>query len=611
MAAMLVKRGPERTGTWHEGSAGLAHNLLATTPELQFEPQPFIHRPTGCVITADVRLDNRLQLLGEFDLLTKKDATGDAELILRAYLKWADNCVDHLLGDFAFAIHDARHNRLFCARDHFAMRPLYYHHAPGKRFVFASDARAILVLPQVPYQRNEGRIADFLVPELQWIDYTSTFYEAVYRLPPGHLLTVTPDRFDVTEYWQPQPGPDLGTLTDDEYREGFLEVFTKAVDSRLRAPAGTVSSMLSGGMDSGSVVAVGKELLAAKSAAPLPTYSAIQHRDIKCDESRAIYAAAEMPSISPTLIYPSSVADQFESMISDIEEPFDAEFAILSSIYDAAQAHDQNVVLDGAGGDVVLGEGSYIVRLFRQGKIRQALHEVAGEKTFWGGPSWPAAILGYVKSAYLPEALKRPLRPLLERKAIAGYLRESLIHKEFANRVDIQGRFDRMAQMSAGGWQTDYAKERSRAVRPNMTAGRERYARIAARFGVEARDPFMDKRVVDYCSRLPGHIRFRDGWPKMVLREIMAERLPDEVRWCRGKPHIGWLFNAAVTQEAIDREKLDARGLAGQLRDYVDTEALHQAWRKFAEGSDVDPLHAAHVLSVWLGQTENRPVVPD
>jgi asparagine synthase (glutamine-hydrolysing) len=318
-----------------------------------------------------------------------------------------------------------------------------------------------------------------------------------------------------------------------------------------------------------------------------------------------------MSEISPTLIEPSDAALHFEDMTSDLEEPFDAEFSILAAVYLAAQAQAQKVVLDGAGGDVVLGEGTYIVRLLRKGHVRKALAEIAGERGFWGGPSWPAAILGYAKSAYLPEVIKRPLRPLRERKAIAGYLRESLVRSDFAKRVDIHNRFARMGRLSADGWQADFAEERSSAIRRNMTAGRERYARIAARQGVEARDPFMDKRVIDYCSQLPGHLRMRHGWAKVILRDVMAGRLPHSTLRCRGKPHIGWLFNSTVTQEAAARGQLEARELASQLQDYVNEEALQRAWSGFADGSYIDPLHAAHGLSVWLRQTENRPVVPD
>ena len=90
MTAMLEKRGPDGTGMWQNGQVGLGHTMLATTPELLFEQQPFTHRDTGCVITADVRLDNREELLRSLDLLARGSSIGDAELILRAYLKWGE-----------------------------------------------------------------------------------------------------------------------------------------------------------------------------------------------------------------------------------------------------------------------------------------------------------------------------------------------------------------------------------------------------------------------------------------------------------------------------------------------------------------------------------------
>ena len=118
-----------------------------------------------------------------------------AALILAAYLRWGDACTDHLYGDFAFAIYDPRNETVFCARDRFGSRPFYYHFAAGARFVFASEPRAILVLPQVPFALNEARIADYIVEELEWSDYTSTFFEAIDRLPPAHQLTVSPSGF--------------------------------------------------------------------------------------------------------------------------------------------------------------------------------------------------------------------------------------------------------------------------------------------------------------------------------------------------------------------------------------------------------------------------------
>ena len=163
--------------------------------------------------------------------------TGDAGLALAAYLEWGEGCVEHFLGDFAFAVWDPRHRRLFCARDHMGMRQLIYHHSPGRFFAFATEPRAILVLPQVPYRINEARIADYLVEELEGIDKTSTFFEEVYRLPPAHTLTVTPEGMRQRRYWALEAGPELRLASDDEYAEAFLEVFTEAVRCRLARSA--------------------------------------------------------------------------------------------------------------------------------------------------------------------------------------------------------------------------------------------------------------------------------------------------------------------------------------------------------------------------------------
>jgi asparagine synthase (glutamine-hydrolysing) len=608
---MLGRRGPDGTRHFCNGPVGLGHTLLGTTPELLFENQPFHHSETGCVITADVRLDNRSELLNAIGQIRRQDSIGDAELILLSYLKWNDACVDHLLGDFAFAISDPRSQRLFCARDHSGMRPFYYHSVTGQRFVFASDARAILVLPEVPYQVNQARIADYLIPELEWVDYTSTFYEGVYRLPPGHRATVTARGVDIVEYWKPEPRPASEALSDDDYEEGFLEVFTRAIASRLRAPPDQVGSMLSGGMDSGSVVAVARGILNARGDTPLCTYSCVSDTDTDCLESRLIRAHITVPSIRPTLISPPDRQDTQESPVSGLEEPFDGEFLILKSIYASASEHGQRVVLDGGGGDIVLGAGSHIVRLIKQCRFRQAAADVAAEKNYWDGASFLRDLLYYARAAVVPEAIKTRLRPIRYRRKVGGFVTASLISGDFARSIDTDDRFERLRQMFPEQWAPDYAAERCNAIRPNVTGGRERYARLAASTAVEASDPFLDKRVIEYCAGLPGRVRLNNGWPKMLLRKLMAGKIPDEVRWSRGKPHLGWLFNDAATRQALDSGEVSLSSLREDLRDYVDTASLTAAWQGFAGGGEAAQIHSANVLSVWLRETAHRPVAPD
>jgi len=611
MTSMLERRGPERTGRWREQHVGLGHTLLATTPELQYERQPFHHRETGCAITADVRLDNRSELLHALDLVERCESLGDAELILIAYVTWGESCVDHLLGDFAFAISDPRQKMLFCARDHSGLRPFYYFSEPGKRFLFASDARAILVLPQVPYELDQGRIADYLVPQLEWIDYTSTFYVGVCRLPPGHRATVTESGVRVTEYWHALPPPVTASLSDDDYAEGFLDVFTQAVEVRLRAPANATGSMLSGGMDSGSVVAVAREILGERGDKPLRTYSCVRRQDSDCSETRAINAAICVPSIDPILIDPDDLPDIHESLLRGNEEPFDGELMILKSIYLAANDQGQRVVLDGGGGDIVLSEGSHIVRLIRQGQIQQAFAEIAAEKNFRNGTSLLRDLFRYTLAAAAPESVKNKLRPWRQRTFMRESLRESLISSDFADSVDIEWRFERMRQIFHGRWVPNYAEERCDAIRPNSTAGVERYVRLAASAAVEASDPFLDKRVIEFCSMLPGPMRIRNGWPKILLRDLMLGKIPEKVRWSRAIPHLGWLFNESVARQALNSGQLSLSGLRRSLGDYVDPTSLTEAWHGFVNGGDAEAIHSANTLSIWLSETSERPVVPD
>ena len=133
---------------------------------------------------------------------------------------------------------DPREAQIFCARDHFGKRPFYYHHSRAScSYSHRMRARSSST-PQVPFAINKGRVADFLVPALEWIDYTSTFFEGVVRLPPGHTLAVTADASKVSEYWKPAPGPALD-FEDETTTIGRASSRSSraAVDARLRAPA--------------------------------------------------------------------------------------------------------------------------------------------------------------------------------------------------------------------------------------------------------------------------------------------------------------------------------------------------------------------------------------
>jgi len=172
MITALAHRGPDGVGTWNAGPAALAHAALWTTPQARRARQPLVD-DAGYVITADARLDNRRDLLAELGPTDRAPgAVSDAELILRAYVRWGEDCAPKLIGDFAFAIWDISRRRLFCARDHIGVKPFYYHATPTL-FLFASEIKALLTSPAVPYRLDPQRVADHLAGFFD--DRVSTF----------------------------------------------------------------------------------------------------------------------------------------------------------------------------------------------------------------------------------------------------------------------------------------------------------------------------------------------------------------------------------------------------------------------------------------------------
>ena len=448
MTAMLGSRGPDRVGHWNAGNVGLGHTLLIATPESKYETQPIVHPESACTITADVRLDNRGEIYQKLNIGQSLDSLGDATLILHAYLKWQDKCVDHLLGDFAFAIWDPRKQVLFCARDHFGLRPFYYHHSRQKRFVFASSAKAITVLKKVPYQINEGRIANYLVPQLEWVDLTSTFFDGVFRLPPGHIAIVRNSAIEISEYWDQTPESDPGPMSDDDFKDGFLEALTRAVECRLRGPTASVGSMLSGGVDSGSVVAIAKDIFQDACKDPLPTFSAVSGEQgspetSNCADSNSIFETIALPGVNPTLLFPRTHALNPDLMLAGYEEPFDTEFMFMRALYQRARDNGIKVVLDGGGADVVLGERSYIIRLIQNWQIATALHEIRAESRPFGLRGLAINLASYFGASTAPAAIKKPLQEFRHKRAQERYLADSIISQEFAARVDIKSHFDR------------------------------------------------------------------------------------------------------------------------------------------------------------------------
>ncbi len=578
MLAEMARRGPEGEDCILSGPVALGHRHLRTTPEALFEPMPFIDATSGRILTGDIRLDNRDELLVRFGLANIGRVVGDGELVLHAYARWGEECAAHLLGDFAFAIWDPRQRRVFAARDQMGMRQLIYAHRNGRLFACATSAHAVALAPGLEPPLNELRLAEALI-DFEYGSLTSTFFEGVMRLPPGHCLTVGHTGLSVRAYWIMRPPEPLRLSSDEEYAEAFREVLSKAVKARLRS-AGGVGSMLSGGMDSGSVVALASRMLPE----PLPTFSGVGPDPANCVETRAIFAALTMPNLKPTLIDYSKLEPWKDDLIAAwmaLDEPWDFNMTIPRAAYLAAQGAGIKVVLDGVAGDVVLGEGSQMVRHVKSGQYLRAWKDAQGLSKFFGmGPRDTAIqMVMALRGAYMPHVFRR-LRATWRESRLPPLPKDCAIDPAFAERVGLR---QVLRDWNRGPTKRDvgFAEERIQSwPRSGLTVGRERYDRVAAHFGVEPRDPFMDRRVWEFCQSVPMDQLQAGGWPKMLLRRSMAGLLPDKVRWRRGKQHLGWTFTTHLLGSWPDKRRviLDTQDATrGRVRsDIIEYEALGQ-----------------------------------
>ncbi len=328
-------------------------------------------RPRPRVLVADLRLDNAEELARHLDSDHTRD--DDRALLLRAYDEWGPACVEHLLGDYAFAIWDPAERLLFCARDVFGVKPFYYSHQP-RLFAFASEARALTALGEVSAAPDPFWIADFVAQVFE--DKERTFYRDVRRLPPAHTLIVSRTAVRLRRYWAPDPQREIRFRSDDEYAEAYRGHLAEAVRVRLagRPPVG---SMLSGGLDSSSIVCLAREERGAESQ-PLPTFSLIFPGTPSANERPFIDAVLAGGGIEPHFIDGGSLPALPPALRTSFDTPPYAWDALLNlGLLRSAKASGIRSLLSGLMGDTTVSWGLLrMTELLRSGRLVELARSV-------------------------------------------------------------------------------------------------------------------------------------------------------------------------------------------------------------------------------------------
>lgn len=607
MTGSITHRGPDGFGIWNSGPIGLGHRMLWTTPESLHEQLPLEDKIGKIVLTADARIDNRDELIAELDLPRHLEREiSDSELILNAYEKWGEHCPEKFLGDFAFALWDERKQCLFLARDPFGVKPLYFYRS-DRVFIFASEIKALFCLPEVPRRLNEARVADYLAPALE--DKTVTFYREIFRLPPGHRMTVSRERGSTRAYWTLDPSREIRYRSNEEYAEAFRHLFTEAVRCRLRS-AFPVGFMLSGGLDSSSVVCVARALLREDGNQPLRTFSAIFDDVPQCDERSFINAVLAQGGLEPHYVH----ADRI-SPLTDLDRIFHHEdeafwvpnlFMSWGGLYDSAREQGVRVLLDGCEGDCTVSHGfEHLPELARKGRWWALGEDVVGLSRNLNVRPW-AILWRFGLRPLVPDLAVRAWRVLRHRNRPERDV-SSIIRSEFSRRciTSAEGmaappvnRFKAARNPRARHW-----RELVSGMHPYVL---EVINKAAAPFSIEPRHPFYDRRLVEFCLALPPEQKLNRGWTRVVMRRALADVLPDEITWRGGKVNLSPNFVRGLL--AFERGTLDQVILndSKAIDAYVDITALRRTYEQYVSGrknADALTVWKAVTLALWLRHT--------
>ena len=629
MIDILAHRGPDGAGIWYQGSVGLGHRMLHTTPESLLETLPLVNSGLELAITADARLDNRETLLHQLDIDDRSAvAVSDSQLLLAAYEKWGESCPQYLLGDFAFAIWDGYKQRLFCARDHFGVRPFYFH-ASHDLFAFASEVKALLAIEQVPEDLDEIQIGDFLLGLYESAE--RTFYQSIHRLPPGHAMTVSHAGIEQWCYWALDASEEIIFQSDDLYAETFRQLFEEAVRCRLRGHL-SIGLLLSGGLDSSSLAVVAEKILAQNGQAPLYTFSGVFDELPECDERPYIRETVKGRNIKPEMISISTVGPLTDAsrMIWHQDEPFYAPHMFMQwHILGQASSSDCRVMLDGHDGDTTVSHGYGL--LPEQARNGQWLALAANLKPMTateGERFWPT-YLAYLWKLNLRPRLRqyRPIRKVQQmwrstmRRAGAEQPTQRVlppwappIAAEFAQRTDLYERYQVWDKRRPERAPTEKERHYRSVIDQRHVTGLEILNKVGAAFGREMRHPFWDRRLVEFCLRLPAEQKLGNGWGRLILRQAMDNELPAKVCWRRDKTNFLPSFNQALF--GLQRRQLDAliEGSPGALEGYLNLPSLRAHYEHVkreparAGGHEIFALWRAVSLALWL---ENRSKLSD
>ena len=591
----------ESTGQLLTGPVGFAWR---TRRDVGTSPAVCSPRDGALTLAFDGRLDNRAELRSRLaHRLPGPSTATDVELIAAAYETWGTETPEHLLGDFVLVLWDRRNRRLLAARDPMGVRRLHVARV-GSRLCLGTEPSQILRHPAVSNELDEATIAGYLCGLLDPPE--RTFFRQIEALPPGHRLVAENGSVRIDRYWDIDPEHQIRYRRSEDYAEHLLETLRTAVVCRLpEGPDSVPGVTLSGGLDSSSVAALASRHL-ARSSRQIVASSLVFDELRECDERAFI---AEMTPVLGTASrhVPADHFGFFADTPShpDPNSPFCAWESASQALFGSLRQQGATHVLTGLGGDDLLAGDrlAYFDRL-RSGDLRAVGEIVRYARSQGMSPLGP--LYRCFVAPGLGDARDRSLRRLLGKAT--GSETPSWISPDLRQRTSLDQRLSERPKRRFRH-RAHQALYESMVVRCEPLRALAWFDRRAGALGLEARHPFLDRRVLELVLAFPPGELFRAEPSKPLLRRAMAGVLPEKIRLRSDKTSLASAIDRQLRdKEAAIVEKLLADPILGELG-FVDSKALRLDYRRYRTSRPTARLRTvmnAITLESWLREHANN-----
>ena len=586
-ANALDQYGPDRVEIVAKENCGLAHALMRMTPEDRFDRQPY-QNASGSIITADLRLDNRDELLAQAGISKTETAEWpDSRLLLTAWQKLGDDVWPVLRGPFAVAIWDSRSRCVTLARDHLGLNVVTWH--KGKEFfAFASMPNALFAFDDVPRALCEEKLADFLV--LNHADHATTMYRNVFRVPPAHLLHVKPDgSIAQRRYWSPADIKNIRLRSDTAYADGLRDCLDRAVRRQMRS-IHPIGSLLSGGLDSSSVSVLAARAMGEKNQR-LAAFTGVPGRDFNgpvpdgcyADETPYVEAIRKKAgNIDVDYIHTDKCDDFaqlerfFIALDGPVRNPTNLDWTM--AMLQRARAQGRRVLLGGLHGNYTISWNGWSQAPGHLARGRLLLAYRQWRQFYRNSP--------YSRWTALRKLLVEPLIPRrvddwAHRRRIAAWREHAPIRIDFAAEMAVESRARTVGHDFLYRMRRD---ERIKGLAQVDYLG-DWQAAEKAFTGVEVRDPTADIDVISYCFGIPPEQYLVEGIDRSLIRRAMWGLLPEAVLTNRlsGLQGADWYRKLEARRGELARE-LDELSKSPLVRRIIDLGRLENAVRDWPRG---------------------------